>query len=48
MAQTLGKKLDSGDMLPHLRLDLIDSKSITVPAATEGRWSLVLFYRGDW
>ena len=48
MAQTLSKKLDAGDTFPDLALSLTDGKGIKVPAGTQGKWAVVLLYRGDW
>jgi hypothetical protein len=48
MAQSLSKKLDAGEMFPGLALNLLDGGSIKLPGGTQGKWSIVLLYRGDW
>lgn len=48
MAQSLSKKLDSGEAFPDLALNLLDGKQATVAAHMQGRWGALLLYRGDW
>lgn len=48
MAQSLGNKLDSGDVFPDLDLQLVGGSAQRISALTAGQWSVVLLYRGDW
>lgn len=40
--------LDSGDLFPSLTFTTVDGNSLTIPGDLAGKWSVVLFYRGDW
>ena len=48
MAQSLGNKLDSGDVFPDLELQLVSGSAQKISGLAGGLWSLVLLYRGDW
>ncbi len=48
MAQSLGNKLDAGERFPDLDLSLVSGGTQRVSALADGRWSVVLLYRGDW
>jgi peroxiredoxin len=48
MAQSLGNKLDSGDVFPDLELHVVGDGTQRISALTAGQWSVVLLYRGDW
>jgi len=48
MAQVEGKKLDCGDLFPAMEFKLIDGTTLTLPKAIEGKWSVLLAYRGRW
>jgi peroxiredoxin len=48
MAQSLGNKLDSGDVFPDLELQTVGSGRQRISALAAGQWSVVLLYRGDW
>lgn len=39
-------RLDVGDTFPDLALDLPDGNTISVPGDYDGRWLVLLFYRG--
>ena len=44
----MGDKLQQGDRLPSITLDLIDGDSITLPQEVDSRYVALLFYRGHW
>lgn len=48
MAQSLGNKLDSGDVFPDLELQLVSGGTQKISQIAAGQWSVVLLYRGDW
>ena len=44
----MGKKLQQGDRLPQLSLNLIDGSTLNLPADMSSRYLALLFYRGVW
>ena len=44
----MAEKLGIGATFPTLPLTLLDGRSITLPTDLEGRYSVILFYRGHW
>jgi len=48
MAQTVVKKLDSGDLFPEVKFKLVNGASLTLPGKEEGNWRVLLVYRGSW
>lgn len=48
MAQSTGRKLDSGEAFPDLTVNLLDGKQTKVAAHMQGKWGALLLYRGDW
>ena len=48
MAQSQGKKLDSGDMFPSIEFKLTDGNSISLPDTAGDEWVVLLIYRGGW
>jgi peroxiredoxin len=48
MAQTEGRKLDSGDLFPRMELRFTDGTSIYIPDMLYGTWTVLLVYRGAW
>lgn len=48
MAQSLGNKLDNGDVFPDLELNLVDGTVQKISQIASGRWCSLLIYRGDW
>ena len=44
----MGEKLQQGDRLPEISLNLIDSNTLTLPEAMSSRYLALLFYRGVW
>ena len=42
------EKLQQGDRLPPITLDLIDGGKLALPADMSSRYLAVLFYRGVW
>lgn len=47
MAQSLSKKLDSGDAFPRIGLTFLDGTTKSTEDL-QGKWSVLLIYRGDW
>ena len=41
-------KLQQGDRLPELTLNLTDGSTLTLPSDMSSRYLAVLFYRGVW
>ncbi len=48
MAQDSARKLDAGAQFPPLKLSLIDGSTLQLPGDGEGRWVVLLLYRGHW
>ena len=48
MAQSLGNKLDTGDLFPDLDLLLVSGGTQRISTLAGKGWSLLLLYRGDW
>ena len=48
MAQLEVKRLDCGDLFPSMELNLIDDTMMALPKAAEGKWFVLLAYRGRW
>ena len=44
----MGEKLQQGDRLPDISLNLIDGNTLTLPEAMSARYLALLFYRGVW
>lgn len=44
----MGEKLQQGDRLPPITLDLIDGSKLALPEDMSSRYLAVLFYRGVW
>ena len=44
----MGEKLQQGDRLPGLILNLIDGGKLDLPADLSSRYLALLFYRGVW
>ena len=44
----MGEKLQQGDRLPGLTLDLIDGGKLELPGDMSSRYLAALFYRGVW
>jgi len=43
-----GSRLDSGDTFPAMQFKTTTSQSFDIPSDFSGKWSILLFYRGDW
>ena len=41
-------KLQQGDRLPAISLNLIDGQTLALPEAMSSRYLALLFYRGVW
>ena len=44
----MSEKLQQGDRLPGLSLDLIDGGKLELPSDMSSRYLALLFYRGVW
>lgn len=44
----VNEKLQQGDRMPALTLNLIDGGTLTLPEAMSSRYLALLFYRGVW
>jgi hypothetical protein len=44
----MGEKLQQGDRLPKLTLQLLDEGTITLPDDAPTRYTALLTYRGHW
>ena len=48
MARELGPLLDSGDVFPMIEFQTVAGKQLRLPADVAEKWTVLLFYRGDW
>jgi peroxiredoxin len=48
MARANGFILDTGTPFPDLEFPALDGQRIVLPRDFEGRWAVLLFYRGHW
>jgi hypothetical protein len=44
----MGEKLEQGDRLPKLTLNLVGGGTLTLPDEAPSRYTCLLFYRGHW
>lgn len=44
----MSNRLNAGDTFPEVTLMLVGGKSIRFPSELDGRYRIVLFYRGHW
>lgn len=44
----MADKLDIGAEFPNLRITLTAGGEMKLPAGLEGRYKVILFYRGHW
>ena len=44
----MSKKLEGGDTLPDVTLQLVGGDTLNLPADMETPYGVVLFYRGHW
>ena len=44
----MAQKLGTGETFPNLTLKLVDGGALELPHGLEGRYKVVLFYRGHW
>ncbi|MEK9691370.1 MAG: hypothetical protein VW235_00420 [Rhodospirillaceae bacterium] len=42
------KKLGIGDQFPDITLNLVSGGELVLPAGMDGKYNIVLFYRGHW
>jgi hypothetical protein len=48
MAREQGPMLDAGDLFPSMKFATVGGDSLTISADTLGKWTALIFYRGDW
>ena len=48
MAREQGPFLDVGSTFPAMEFSTVDGKRLSLPSGTMGKWTALLFYRGDW
>lgn len=48
MAREQGPLLDNGDVFPTMHLKTVGGKELCLPEDTRGKWTVLIFYRGDW
>jgi peroxiredoxin len=44
----MGEKLQQGDRLPKITLQMLDGSKLTLPDDAPTRYTALLFYRGHW
>ena len=44
----MAEKLNTGDAFPQMTLDLVDGSKLALPGGLDGRYNVILFYRGHW
>ena len=44
----MSEKLGIGSIFPTFLLTLVDGRTITLPEGLDGRYRVILFYRGHW
>lgn len=44
----MAAKLDIGDAFPKLTLNLVGGGTLDLPDGLDGRYKIILFYRGHW
>lgn len=47
-ATSMIRKLESGDILPEIRLQLVGGGTLSLPSDLDTDFGVVLFYRGYW
>lgn len=44
----MSSKLGIGAVFPDVSLNLVDGSELAVPGGLDGKYKIVLFYRGHW
>ncbi len=44
----MAEKLDAGQEFPSLTLDIVGGGSLNVPEDMDGKYKVIMFYRGHW
>ena len=44
----MAEKLGIGAEFPNLQLTTVDGRNLAIPEQLEGRYRVILFYRGHW
>ena len=44
----MSNKLTTGDVFPSLTMSVVGGGTMTVPDDLEGKYKVILFYRGHW
>jgi len=45
---TMAEKLDAGALFPAMTIALTSGGSMSLPGGLDGRYKVILFYRGHW
>jgi hypothetical protein len=48
MARANGFILDTGASFPRIEFTTVSGEQVVLPRDVKGRWTVLLFYRGDW
>ena len=48
MPREAGQLLDTGDRFPDIEFATTSGATMRLPADTNGKWTALIFYRGDW
>ncbi len=48
MAREQVPLLDNGDVFPTINFKTVAGKELCLPEDTRGKWTALIFYRGDW
>ncbi|MEK9683386.1 MAG: hypothetical protein VW226_02460 [Rhodospirillaceae bacterium] len=44
----MSEKLGIGNQFPDITLKLVGGKSLNIPQGMDGKYKIILFYRGHW
>jgi peroxiredoxin len=44
----MAEKLGIGDSFPKMTINLVDGNTIDLPDGLDGKYRIILFYRGHW
>ena len=44
----MAEKLQQGDRIPSITLNLLDGRSLALPDEAPSRYTALLYYRGHW
>jgi hypothetical protein len=44
----MAEKLDTGNIFPTLTVQCVGGKTLALPGDLDGKYKVILFYRGHW